>query len=205
MTRREPADRTVYFITHPDVVIDAAIPVPQWRLSPRGIERMRAMLEQPWVRRISALYCSTEQKALDAAMVLAPRLSLNHQACEELGENDRSSTGYLPAAEFQATADLFFAHPEASIRGWETAAAAQQRIVRAIESIVEQDASDADIAVIAHGGVGTLYLCHLKRQAISRQEEQPGSGGGNFYAFAARTKALLHGWKPIDAEPRAVR
>ena len=40
---------TVFFITHPDVLIDPASPVPDWRLNPRGIARMRALLSQTWV------------------------------------------------------------------------------------------------------------------------------------------------------------
>ena len=34
----------VYFITHPDVTIDPAVPVPAWPLSPRGRARMTAIL-----------------------------------------------------------------------------------------------------------------------------------------------------------------
>ena len=37
------------FITHPEVQIDPAVPVSDWTLSPRGRERMRALLKQPWL------------------------------------------------------------------------------------------------------------------------------------------------------------
>ena len=36
----------VYFITHPDVLIDPAVPVPEWPLSPRGRARMQAASEE---------------------------------------------------------------------------------------------------------------------------------------------------------------
>ena len=195
--------RTVYLITHPDVVIDPTVAVPRWPLSTRGIERMRAFVANPLVSRIGSVYCSTEQKAIDAAALLAAHCGIDYRMVAELGENDRSSTGYLPGAEFQATADLFFAQPERSVRGWETAAAAQRRIAGAIASILERDACAGDVAIVSHGGVGTLYLCHLKRRSISREEEQPGTGGGNYYAFDARTQSLLHGWKPIDGSGRS--
>ena len=42
---------TGYFITHPDVIIDPERPIERWALSPRGRERMQALLSQPWVRR----------------------------------------------------------------------------------------------------------------------------------------------------------
>ena len=38
-----------------------------------------------------------------------------------IGENDRSATGFVPAEEFEALADTFFADPHTSIRGWERA------------------------------------------------------------------------------------
>ena len=44
---------SVTFITHPDVAIDPVIPVPDWRLNPTGIARMRSMLTQPWVTNLT--------------------------------------------------------------------------------------------------------------------------------------------------------
>ena len=49
--------KTVYCITHPEVVINPAVPVPQWSLSLQGLARMRVLLRQPWVPQITALYC----------------------------------------------------------------------------------------------------------------------------------------------------
>lgn len=190
--------KTVYFITHPEVVIDAQVPVPQWPLSEKGVARMRVSLAQPWVAGIGSIYCSTEQKAIDGAAILAQHLGLPYATDEALGENDRSATGYLPSAEFNAVADQFFANPTLSIRGWETAAGAQARIVGAVEAILAHDTAPGDLAIIAHGGVGTLLLCHLAGWPISRQHDQPGGGGGNYFAFEAATKRLHHGWCPID-------
>jgi broad specificity phosphatase PhoE len=153
--------RIVYFITHPEVVIDARVPVPRWPLSERGIERTRLMLKQPWIAQISSIYCSSEQKAIDGAIILADHLSLPINQVAELGENDRSATGFLPAQEFEAVADQFFAKPYQSVRGWETAVAAQRRIVATVDNIIAQDATTGAIAIVAHGGVGTLLLCHL--------------------------------------------
>jgi len=190
--------KTVYFITHPEVVIDPAVPVPRWPLSIQGLARMRLLLLQPWVRQITAVYCSTEQKAIDGAALLAAHLALPMSQVADLGENDRSATGYLPAPEFERVVDQFFAYPAISTHGWEPAAVAQQRIVRAVMAIIAQDASSGSIAIVAHGGVGTLLLCVLAGYAIDRRYEQPGQGGGNYYAFDAHSRALRHGWRPID-------
>ena len=127
--------RRLYFVTHPDVVIDPAIPVPQWPLSVRGKRRMRSLLSQDWMSQVDAIYCSAEQKAIDGAAILAEARGLPVHRVAALGENDRSATGYLPKGEFEATADAFFAQPSESIRGWERAIDAQARIIGAVERL----------------------------------------------------------------------
>ena len=89
-----PSVRTVYFITHPDVLIDPAMPVPEWPLSPRDRERMAHALALPWISEVRALWCSTERKARDGADMLAKHLGLPVAELVGLGENDRSATGY---------------------------------------------------------------------------------------------------------------
>jgi len=189
--------RIVYFISHPDVIVDADKPVPEWSLSERGLARMHDLLQQPWISDITAIYCSTEKKAIDGAEVLSKHCNLPIHQIHGLGENDRSSTGFLPAKQFEAIADQFFAEPHNSVLGWETADAAQRRIVQAVTNITEQDKSSGAIVIVSHGAVGALLLCHLAGYEIARKHDQPGSGGGNYYAFDAATSQLIHGWKPI--------
>jgi broad specificity phosphatase PhoE len=190
--------RHIHFITHPDVLIDPAVPVPDWPLSPRGRERMQAALRLPWMAGVRALFSSTERKAVDGAAILAEALSLPIIQLEDLGENDRSSTGYLPKLEFEAMADQFFARPQESVRGWERAVDAQRRIVAAMEEVLRRAPAEGDVAVVSHGGVGALYLCHLQGRPIGRDADQPPTNGGNHYAFDARARRLLHGWRSID-------
>ncbi len=191
-------EKLVYFITHPNVAIDPDTPVPRWPLSELGFSRMRTFLKQRFVQQISAIYCSDEQKAIDGADVLANDRSLQIHQLADLGENDRSSTGYLPSEEFERVADQFFASPDISVRGWETAQAAQNRIYNAVMQIINEDDSQGDIAIVSHGGVGSLLLCRLANFEIDREHDQPGSAGGNYFTFKAGTLELVHGWKPID-------
>jgi broad specificity phosphatase PhoE len=188
----------VYFVTHPEVEIDPMIPVSEWPLSPRGRERMRALLKQPWLQGIRTVWCSTERKALDGAEIIGNAIGSKPRSLATLNENDRAATGYLPKAEFEATADAFFANPLESVRGWEKAADAQVRIVAAIRTILTDNAAGGDIAVVSHGGVGALLLCWLKSCPIGRTEDQPGEGGGNYYCFERDTYSLRHDWLPID-------
>ncbi len=189
---------SIHFITHPEVVIDPKVPVPDWPLSTVGMRRMRLAAERPWLAGIRSIFTSTERKAMDAAGVLAGKLGISPVAIENLGENDRSATGYLPRTEFEAVADEFFAQPEVSVRGWERAADAQRRIVRAVERAMSLGSADGDIAIVSHGGVGALLLCHLKGVPISRDADQPGDGGGNVYSFCKASRQLLSGWRRIE-------
>jgi broad specificity phosphatase PhoE len=190
--------RTVYFITHPDVVIDPATPVAHWPLSQRGRMRMLKMLENQWTSRVGAIYCSTEQKAIDGATIISEVLGIPYATIPELGENDRSATGYLSEPEFDAVVDQFFRRPEESVRGWESAIDAQRRIIAATKTILSAKPVDGDIGIVGHGGTGTLLLCHLSGRPISRDQDQPPTNGGNYSAFDLMTFRLLHGWRSID-------
>jgi len=196
---------TVHFLTHPEVVIDPAIPVPDWPLSERGLARMRAACAEPWIAGIAAVFCSAERKARDAADIIAACRGLTPIVLPELGENDRSATGYLPREEFERTADAFFARPRESVRGWERAIDAQARIVAAMETVLRLAPPGQDLAIVAHGGVGALLLCHLRGEPISRAADQPPNGGGNRFAFDFHTRALREAWQtiglPAGAQP----
>ncbi len=191
----------IHFITHPEVVIYPEVPVPQWTLSNTGIDRMNQFVAKLWIRTVSGIYCSTERKAIDGAQIISEQLRLSFTQIEELGENDRSSTGFLPVEAFEIMATRFFNNPTQSIEGWERAIDAQARIVRAIKSLTNEDSTEGDIAIVSHGGVGTLLLCYLSRSAIDRSMDQPGGGGGNYFSFDRESLKLIHGWRPFENAP----
>jgi broad specificity phosphatase PhoE len=197
---------TVFFITHPDVMVDPGISVPEWPLNERGLARMHAMTACPWVRGVHRIFASSERKACDAAQILADGLGLGgYTIIANLGENDRSATGFLAKDEFEATVDAFFAKPLQSIRGWEPAADAQARIVGAVEQAISQTREPVDIAIVGHGGTGTLLYCHLAGVAIDRRYDQPATNGGNWFAFEGASRKLLRaGWQSIDTVAREI-
>jgi len=192
--------KTIYFISHPEVQIDPEIPVPQWSLSDTGRKRLQQALTHSWLQRITAIHSSSEQKALDSADIIAQHLQLNVTTHADLGENDRASTGYLAPTEFEETADAFFASPQQSIRGWERAADAQNRIYSAIVRINQTDATTGDLAIVSHGAVGTLLYCRLTNTVISRQFDQPGNGGGNYLMFNLARPSECTRWQTIDIQ-----
>ena len=180
-------DRRLIFLTHAQVDIDPGTPVPEWGLSVQGKARHASFAESDEVAGVTSVYASTERKAIEGAEPVADRHGLTVRQVQALGENDRSATGYLPPEEFEEMADAFFANPDESIRGWESARAAQNRIVGAVQSIGLTDDNDGDILIVAHGAVGALLRCHLLGKAITRDEDQPHDGGCRFVTDTALT------------------
>ncbi|CAN7649558.1 phosphoglycerate mutase family protein [Mesorhizobium sp. LjRoot246] len=186
----------MYYITHPQVQVDANVPVPEWGLSEIGRTRAFAMLDQPWLGSIRRIVSSAERKAMETAEILAAHLRLAIEVRQRMHENDRSATGFLPPPEFEIVADQFFANPHESVRGWERAIDAQQRIVSEVDAVLRTNDAD-DIAFVGHGGVGTLLLLSLSGKEISREADQP-AGGGNYFAYDIGARQIIHGWRPID-------
>jgi len=182
-----------YFVTHPEVVVDPDEPVTRWRLSEAGLARAGRLAAADWVPTVARVVASAERKAQETAAVLAAARGLAADTDAELGENDRSATGYLPAAEFEATADAFFASPRASVRGWESAEDAQRRVVRAV--LRWTAAADVTTAYVSHGAVGTLLYCALTDQPVDRRHDQPGQG--SWFAFDPVAWTAAHPWRRI--------
>jgi broad specificity phosphatase PhoE len=185
----------IRYITHPEVKIDLNIPVTAWRLSDVGRARALRFVEQPWVPNICRVISSAENKAQEMAHILGAHLGIEPETRPGTGENDRSSTGPLPPAEFGRLADLFFAEPEWAIRGWERAVDAQRRIASALADLLVPSPS-GDIAVIGHGGVGTLWYCQLAGIPIDRRHDQPSQG--HYFSIDLTTGKPIHAWRLID-------
>jgi broad specificity phosphatase PhoE len=179
-----PARLSVFglYITHPQVKIDPAVPVPKWGLSEIGSARAH-MAANTWARQWRRIVSSDETKAIETAVGVT--------------ENDRSATGFLPPPEFEDAANWFFAHPEESFKGWERAIDAQRRIVSAVERVLSGHDETGPIAFVGHGGVGTLLKCHLEGRPIGRDRDQP-AGGGNLYCFSLADRRLSCDWTPIE-------
>lgn len=183
------------YLTHPQVQVDPAVAVPEWSLSPAGRARAEAFARLPELRTYGRIVSSTETKAMETAGIIGAALGIPVAVRENLHENDRSATGYLPEVEFEVTADAFFAQPHDSVRGWETAAAAQTRIVTAVEAALAE-APETPTIVVGHGGVGTLLLCRLAGYGISRKYDQPPVGGGCWFRRTA--SETPRGWRVME-------
>ncbi len=192
------------YVTHPQVVMDASVPVPQWGLSAVGRQRARAFASHPLLAAVSRIVSSDERKAREVGAILAEATGAPVRIDPDCGENDRSSTGFLPPDRFEAVADAFFAEPDRSVEGWETARAAQARIVAAFERAIGAHDPASPLVFTGHGAVGTLLKCHLGGRAIARDEDQRRTGdpgGGNVFAVRLADRKLLCDWIPMERLP----
>ena len=187
----------ILFVTHPEVVIDPAVPVPRWPLSPKGVQRMEAFAAALVGRKVAAVWSSDEQKAMDGAAILAKRLGALHRVDPALGENGRESTGYIAPPEFWQVVEQFFAKPDESVRGWETARHAQQRIVAAVERVAAS-ADEGALIIVSHGGVGALLTAHLQQVEIGREDRPSNPSGGCYLVIDRSPLALSRSWREME-------
>lgn len=185
------------YITHPEVMIDPLVPVPEWGLSDVGRQRAALAASMPWAARLARIFTSVETKAVETADILAKAAGIRPETLEDSHENDRSATGFLPPAAFETAADWFFAHPQESYHGWERAIDAQARIVAAIDKALAGHDPARPVAFVGHGGVGTLLKCHLAGSRIDRTHDQKGKGG-NLFAFDLVQRRLACDWTAFE-------
>lgn len=184
------------YLSHPEVVIDPSISVPCWALSERGCDRAAVFARKLQYRGLSWIVSSTETKARETASIIGDILAIAPEHHEDMGENDRSATGFVPPERFEALANMFFAFPEKSVLGWETAREAQARIVGAVERVIGEHDREARILFVGHGAVGTLLRCALLAVPIARRHDQ--KGAGNAFAFSLASRRVLCEWTPIE-------
>lgn len=196
--QNEAVTSPLRYISHPNVLIDPDVPVPQWSLNAEGEQRARVMTTMAWTASIGRIISSDETKARMTADILAAALGLEVEVRPETGEIDRSATGYLSHDRHHELAQRLFAEPDVSAEGWETAVDAQARVVAALADVLAAPptAATPGVAVVGHGGVGTLLYCHLAGLEIDLGHDQPGQG--HFWTYDRTTQQMQHSWQAID-------
>ena len=190
--------RTFRYLSHPQVAIKPEQPVADWSLNAQGKQRVAALADRKVLLGTRVIISSAETKAIETARPLAKALDCPLEVRPLMHENDRSATGFLSPDEFEAVADQFFASPDQSVRGWETARAAQARIVDEVMACLQAH-EDGDVLFVGHGGVGTLLFCHLSGLPISREFDQGPGGGGCYFEFGPPDLRPRHGWRPMES------
>lgn len=189
--------QTIRYLSHPQVVIDPSKAIHEWPLNEVGRKRVAALAASNGLRGTKHVVSSGETKALQTASPIAQALGCRLMIRHRMHENDRSATGFLPPDEFESVADQFFARPEESVRGWETAIAAQNRIVAEVDETLGL-CTTGDVLFVGHGGVGTLLFCRLSGVPISRKYDQGPGGGGCYFEFSGPQGKPTSRWQPLE-------
>lgn len=183
------------YLSHPEVMIDPKVAVPDWGLSPVGAARVKAAAASGWPGQAVRIACSAERKAQETARLLAVGRPV--RVHPGLGEVDRSSTGYVSHARHEELADALFGAPDQSADGWETALAAQARALAALREVLAE--APGDLLVVGHGGVGTLTWCALSGTPIARRHDQP--RGGCVWQAEGDPLRVTGAWRPLEVLP----
>jgi len=80
------------YVSHPEVLIDPAVPVPEWELSEVGRSRVQTLAAQAWVADLGRVVSSSEPKAI-ATTNTRPKptaCSAHHTRARRVG-NERST------------------------------------------------------------------------------------------------------------------
>lgn len=194
-----PMSVTVRYLTHPQVLIEPTKDVRRWSLNDVGSERVSGLAGRLGaLSRTRRVISSDETKALETASPLAFALGLELEIRPRMHENDRSATGFLPSAKFETIADQFFAEPDKSVLGWETACDAQRRILSEVDASLAGQ-QKGDVLFVGHGAVGTLLFCALSRIKIDRRFDQGSGGGGCWFGFDLHQRQPFQMWQPMEA------
>jgi broad specificity phosphatase PhoE len=185
------------YVTHPEVVIDPAVPSTAWRLSPDGRARAERFAARSLLPEGARIIASTERKTMETAAILSGGKPF--ESDDMLRENERSATGYVGPEKFDVLFNAMFAQPDESSGGWETARATQQRVVSAVSAaLVNQSLTTI---FVGHGSAGTFLKCEIAGRPIARREEQRGMawpGGGNIFAFDWEARRLITDWQSFE-------
>lgn len=154
----------LYLIRHPHTQIDLSVPAHDWGLSDQGRQQVGDLLEAPFWPHIHTIYPSRELKAITAAKEAALRYEIPIIPRSALGEVDRSAYVAPDQDAYRANVANFFAQPDQSAQGWETAAAAGQRFQQEMAQILSWHEADQHVAIIAHGLILTVVTAALLNQ-----------------------------------------
>lgn len=190
------------FVTSPAVTVMPTVPVSQWPISEQGMKQIGALAQQPFWPTIAAVYASTDTRSYTAADYLCAKHGISCEMVDDLREINRDSTGCLPLDEYVALIKQFYASPETSVRGWEPAQRAQERIVRSVSQLMDRHREET-IAIIGHGGVGTLLACAI--EGVPATYERDPKTAGKLLEVDWENRRILHWWEPYGELSQEMR
>lgn len=188
--------QNILYLSHPEVKIDAQTPVSEWEISEQGRARLQAATARGWPGRGWRIITSPEVKAQQTAELLANAFALPLHIHPDMGEVDRSATGYLPQDRHDALAKALFAQPDVGPSGWESANAATARITKCLQEVLAE--VSGNLLFVGYGAVGSFLWCALTKTPITPAADQ--RRGGSFWAGTHGPAGFSpsHPWQALE-------
>lgn len=168
--------------THPAVSIDPSIPIDHWDLSEEGFKQAKQALDLDLWKNVDVIYSSTELKAYGMAEKIAQKYNLEFDDSHkiyDLGET-RNRT-FIPPDAFDEAVGEWYRDPDHNINGWEPINVMNLRVSKCIDALMDK-CTGQTVAIVAHGGSGTMIKCHIQGIPPSRSEDPHKISGGYFIA-----------------------
>jgi len=144
-------------IRHAETAVSSTIPSRKWRLTENGRLQAKQFAHQLPIAP-THLYSSSETKAQETGRIIAEAMGFSCQTTPNLHEHDRTGVPYFPSrADFETAVYNFFNQPYNLVFGQETATEALARFSKGITALPDHE---GETAVVAHGTVITLFICH---------------------------------------------
>lgn len=146
----------LYLITHAHTQVVPMQNAATWQLSPTGVRQAEALAELPCWASIDLIIVSSERKTVLTVAPLLARHRLPVVVDSRLDEVQRPGWVEAYAEHVQA----FFAAPEQSVGGWESAEDALRRFLAGV-TFHMASGSGEPVALVSHGLVLSLFRAHL--------------------------------------------
>lgn len=152
--------RKLLLVRHSAVEIDRDKPAHEWTLSAEGRARCADLAAKLARYHPAVFVTSVEPKAMETGRLVAKALGKPWHTAGGLHEHERHRVPYFgDRTAFEAAMADFFARPDELVLGEETAVAARNRFVDAVDNVLAAYLT-SNVAIVAHGTVITLFLSH---------------------------------------------
>ena len=145
----------LYLVRHASVAVHPERPATGWHLSPEGRAAADALASEDCWAQLARLYSSAEPKAIATAQRIAARNALPIATEPDLGEVGGRA---WVEGDYKDVARRYLRGER--VEGWEVRNLALRRVRECIEAITARH-GQADIGIVSHGLVLTLYLSDL--------------------------------------------
>jgi broad specificity phosphatase PhoE len=150
----------VVLIRHAEVLQVPGVPTEQWSLSDGGKSAAWKLGHHPFLGEVEFFVAGEEPKMVATATACARRKPV--VTSPDLRELNRDAVGWLSSED--AYLDLIrriLSHPNESVQGCESAVSARERVVKAIDEVLDHRPGET-FAVVSGGLTLALYLSHLQ-------------------------------------------